>query len=78
MKEEMESIDKNLTWDLVKPLVNCRPIRVKWMYKVKRNSTGEITRHKARLVAKGYSKKKGKTMMKCFLQWQELNPFGFS
>ena len=60
MKEEMESIDKNLTWILVKPPVNCRPIGVKWIYKVKRNSTGEITRHKARLVAKGYSQKKGK------------------
>ena len=60
MKEEMESIDKNLTWDLVKPPVNCRPIGVQWIYKVKRNSTGEITRHKARLVAKGYSQKKGK------------------
>ena len=58
MEEEMESIDKNLTWVLVKPPVNCRPIGVKWIYKVKRNSTGEITRHKARLVAKGYSKKK--------------------
>ena len=58
MKEEMESIDKNLTWDLVKPPVNCRPIGVQWIYKVKRNSTGEITRHKARLVAKGYSQKK--------------------
>ena len=60
MKEEMESIDKNLTWVLIKPPVNCRPIGVKWIYKVKRNSTGEITRHKARPVAKGYSQKKGK------------------
>ena len=60
MEEEMESIDKNLTWVLVKPPVNCMPIRAKWIYKVKRNSIGEITRHKARLVAKGYSQKKGK------------------
>ena len=60
MKEEMESIEKNLTWDLVKPSVNCRPIGVKWIYKVKRNCIGEITRHKARLVAKDYSQKKGK------------------
>ena len=53
MKEEIESIDKNLTWDLVKPPVNCRPIGVTWIYKVKRNSTGEITIHKTRLLAKG-------------------------
>ena len=78
MKEEMEAIEKNLTWVLVKPLENCKPIGVKWIYKVKRNSTGEITRHKDCLVAKGYSQKKGKTMMKCSLQWQEQNPSGFS
>ena len=60
MREEMEAIEKNSTWHLVKPPEKCRPIRVKWIYKVKRNSTGEITRHKAPLVAKGYSKKKGK------------------
>ena len=60
MREEMEAIEKNSTWDLVKPHEKCKPIGVKWIYKVKRNSTGEIKRHKARLVAKGYSKKKGK------------------
>ena len=59
MKEEMEAIERNLTWDLVKPPENCRPIGVKWIDKVKRNSTGDITRHKAQLVAKGYSQKKG-------------------
>ena len=60
MKEEMEAIEKNLTWDLVKPHEKCKPIGVKWIYKVKRNSNGEITRHKARLVAKGYNHRRGK------------------
>ena len=66
MKEEMEAIEKNLTWDLVKPPENCRPIGVKWIYKVKRNSTGDITRHKAQLVAKGYSQKRGKDFDEVF------------
>ena len=54
MREEMEAIEKNSTWQLVKPFEKCKPIGVKWIYKIKRNSTGEITRYKARLVAKGY------------------------
>ena len=55
MREEMEAIEKNSTWELVKPPEKCRPIGVKWIYKIKRNSTGEITRYQARLVTKGYS-----------------------
>ena len=39
---------------------------MKWIYKVKRNSTGDITRHKAQLVAKGYSQKKGKDFDEVF------------
>ena len=60
MKEEMEAIKKNSTWDLLEPLEKCKPIGAKWIYKAKRNSTREITRHKAHIVAKGYSKKRGK------------------
>ena len=59
MREEMETIEKNSTWELVKPYEKCGPIGVKWIYKIKRNSTREITIYKARLVAKGYSKKNG-------------------
>ena len=59
MREEMEAIEKNSTWEVVKPYEKCRLIGVKWIYKSKRNSTGEITRYKACLVAKGYNKKRG-------------------
>lgn len=31
----------------------------RWVYKIKRNPDGTISRYKARLVAKGYSQKKG-------------------
>ncbi|KAK3040940.1 hypothetical protein RJ639_028814 [Escallonia herrerae] len=34
-----------------------KPIGVKWVYKVKKNSKGEVERYKARLFVKGYKQK---------------------
>ena len=59
MKEELEAIERNSTWELVKLPKKCKSIGVKWIYKIKRNVSGEITRYKARLVAKGFSQIKG-------------------
>ena len=36
-----------------------KAIDVKWVYKLKMNPKGEVTRHKARLVAKGFLQKEG-------------------
>ena len=55
MKEEMEAIDRSQTWELVAPPSNCRPIGLKWIFKLKKSAKGQILRHKARLVVKGYS-----------------------
>jgi hypothetical protein len=57
MDKEMESIEKNKTWELVKLPIGKKPIGLKWVYKLKRNSDGEVQKHKARLVAKGYVQK---------------------
>ena len=57
MEEELDSIEKNETWKMVTPPPGCKPIGLKWVYKIKRNSCGDIVRYKARLVAKGYVKK---------------------
>lgn len=69
MNKEMESIEKNNTWELVKLPVGKRPIGLKWVYKLKRNSDGEVVKYKARLVAKGYVQKHGLTLKKCLLLW---------
>lgn len=53
-KEEISSITKNNTWNLVDLPAGIKPIRLKWVFKLKRNSDGSINKHKARLVAKGY------------------------
>ena len=52
MDEEIASIEKNQTWELV-DLPNGRDvIGLKWIYKTKYNDDGSIQKHKARLVAK--------------------------
>ena len=47
----MKAIEENETWELVHPPPGCRPIGLKWVYKVKRDERGTIVKHKARLVA---------------------------
>lgn len=59
MEEEMESLNKNETWILVKPPPGRKLVDSKWVFKVKENENGEETRKKARLVAKGFSQKYG-------------------
>lgn len=36
-----------------------RPIGLKWVFKQKKNTAGDIIKHKARLVAKGYVQRAG-------------------
>jgi hypothetical protein len=59
MVEEMESLHKNETWDLVKLPSGRNPIGRKWVFKKKMNATGQVKKFKARLVAKGYSQVEG-------------------
>ena len=59
MNEEIRSIKKNDTWNLVALPSGHQPIGVKWVYKIKKNAKGEIKRYKARLVAKGYKQRQG-------------------
>ncbi|URE13018.1 Retrotransposon protein [Musa troglodytarum] len=55
MKEEINSIEKNETWELMNLPKEKKAIGLKWVYKTKYNADGSIQKHKARLVAKGYS-----------------------
>jgi hypothetical protein len=58
MKEEMDSLVNNHTWDLVQLPVGKRALQNKWVYKLKEEDGGE-KRYKARLVVKGFAQKKG-------------------
>ena len=60
MQEEIESLHKNGTWDLVKLPKSKKAVRCKWVYKRKEGTPGvEEARYKVRLVAKGYSQTPG-------------------
>jgi hypothetical protein len=59
MKEELRSVEKNGTWELVPPCPGHWPICLKWVFKLKRDEHGAVIRHKARLVARGFVQQEG-------------------
>jgi hypothetical protein len=77
MDMEMESIEKNKTWELVKLPVGKKPIGLKWVYKLKRNYDGGVVKHKARLVAKGYVQKQGVDFEEVFAPVARLDTVRF-
>ncbi|KAM0982243.1 hypothetical protein ACFX2A_015487 [Malus domestica] len=59
MKEEFVSLQKQGTWELVPPPVDRNVIGSKWVYKIKKDQDGKVSRYKARLVTQGYSQEQG-------------------
>eukprot|EP00253_Pinus_taeda_P035585 PITA_35585 len=55
MVDEIESLHKNKSWDLVELSTGKKPIGKKWVFKKKTNAEGKVEKYKAWLVAKGYS-----------------------
>ena len=58
MKDEMDSLLKNKTWDLCKLPIGKKALQNKWVYRLKEEEGGK-KRFKARLVVKGFAQKKG-------------------
>lgn len=54
MKDELEVLIKNGTWEMTILPSFFRPISCKWVYKIKRKPYGSINKFKARLVAKDF------------------------
>jgi hypothetical protein len=54
---KMDSIEENGTWSLIDLPPGRKPIGVKWVFKVKQNEHGAVSKHKACLVVKGYAQR---------------------
>ena len=59
MSKELKSLEDNHTWEIVRRPQHKNVIPGRWVYKIKCNQDGEITRFKARWVIKGYEQREG-------------------
>ncbi|XP_031488129.1 rRNA biogenesis protein RRP5-like [Nymphaea colorata] len=59
MRKEMEALNMNETWEVVKILEAAHLVGSKWVYTIKYKTDGIVDRYKAHLVAKGFNKKYG-------------------
>ncbi|RVW22059.1 Retrovirus-related Pol polyprotein from transposon TNT 1-94 [Vitis vinifera] len=58
MKDEMDSLLGNQTWELIELPVGKKALHNKWVYRIKNEHDGS-KRYKARLVVKGFQQKEG-------------------
>ena len=59
MQEELDALHAAHTWDLEEPPIGANVVGSKWVFKIKRDSAGNIVRRKARLVAQGFTQVEG-------------------
>ena len=54
MKEKLDTLSKNHTWDFKIPPLEKSVVGCKWIYTIKTHFDGSIECYKARLIAKGF------------------------
>lgn len=57
--KELNALKRNKTWVLVDRPKNRNIVGSRFIFKIKRNKNGEVTKYKARLVAQGFSQEYG-------------------
>ena len=64
--DELASLEKNGTWELVELPPGRKTVGCKWVFKKKLGADGTVERFKARLVAKGFSQQPGLDFQETF------------
>ena len=59
IKTELDTLKKAGTWGIVERPKRQNIVKCKWVFKIKKNTAGNIKRYKARLVAKGFTQIQG-------------------
>ena len=59
MQDEMESLQKNHTYEIINLPHGKKDLKNKWVFKLKKDGSEKVVKHKARLVVKGFQQKKG-------------------
>jgi len=73
MNEEMRSLQKNSTWEVVDLPTGKVPVGCRWVFTIKHKMDGTIERFKARLVAKGYTQTYGIDYIETFALVAKIN-----
>lgn len=73
INEEIESLLKNKTWELVDFLLDKKPVRCQWIFTIKYKADSTIEHFKARLVAKRYTQTYGIDYTETFVTVAKIN-----
>ena len=73
MREEMGTLEKNKTWEIVERSKVKNIVDRKWIFTLKYKADGSLERHKARLVAKEYTQTYGVDYQETFSQVAKTN-----
>jgi hypothetical protein len=73
MNEEMKSLQRNATWEVIDLPTGKKHVGCRWIFSVKYKADGDIKRFKARLVVKGYSQTYGINYTETFSPTAKIN-----
>ncbi|XP_043692912.1 uncharacterized mitochondrial protein AtMg00810-like [Telopea speciosissima] len=63
MSDEFDALMRNGTWKFISPSPTLNVVGNKWVFRIKRNADGTVSRYKAHLVAKGFNSSKADTSL---------------